>query len=201
MHSLEIAVFEARDPDGFAGRQAKLHAQLRDLFDGHVASIGLRSLSEPQVFADLVLWESLDAAEAAAAALQEIEDLAWFRQEIGPIRFFDHLQPSAGDDALAQVAEAPVVEVVLSKPRHLAAYVTAHATLHNDHLDAADSVVSHLRLLPNANGITGDVNGWTSADAMMEMAPAMMQRPELAPVFDERNEMMLFMPFTTNVMP
>ena len=201
MQSLEIAVFEAVDPEGFAGKQAKLHAQLRDLFEGFVGSIGLRSQTEPRVFADLVLWKSTAAAEAATAAIGEMEELSWFHHELGAIRFFDHLQPSAGMAVLGEVASAPVVEVVLVKPTDPEAFESAHATLHDDHLDAADTVVAHVRLLANANGVAGDINGWTSGEAMAAMGAAMMERPELAPVFDERNEMILFMPFTKNVRP
>ena len=201
MQVVEIAVFEANDPEGFALKQPKLHAQLRDLFEGYVGSLGLRSRAEAGVFADVVLWESVEFAQAAAAAMGDLAELAWFSGELGTIRFFDHLPPAGDWDAIVNAAMAPVVEIVLVKPVDPVAFASAHASLHEDHLDKADAVVSHLRLLANANGIAGDFNGWRDHDAMEAMGPAMMERPELAPAFDEANEMLLFMPFTVNVMP
>jgi hypothetical protein len=201
MQVVEIAVFEANVPEGFALKQPKLHAQLGDLFEGYVGSLGLRSQAEAGVFADVVLWESVECAQAAAAAIGDHAELAWFNDELGTIRFFDHLQPAGNWEAIVNAAQAPVVEIVLVKPADPAAFATAHASLHDDHLDSADAVISHLRLLTNANGIAGDLNGWTGHDAMEVMGPALMERPELAPAFDEANEMLLFMSFTVNVMP
>ncbi len=203
MGTLEIAVYEVVDPDGFAGKQEKLHGQVRDLFDGYVASIGLRSVSEPNVFADVVLWLSLDAARAAAAALPERKELAWFPPELGPIRFFDHVEPATPVTAadLAATASSPVVELVLLKPVEPETFAAAHARLHTEHLAAAEVVTSHLRLVTNDNGVAGDLNGWARPEAMEEMGSAMMELPDLSPVFDEENEMVLFMPFATTVLP
>ena len=199
MQTLEIAVYEATDPDGFAAKQGELHRSLATTFDGYVTSLGLRSATERQVYADLVLWASADAAASAAAALPEREDFAWFATELGPIRFFDHLHP-AGDAvvALDAIASAPVVEVVLVKPTEAEPFDAAHSALHAE-LAVAEVIVGELRLARNDNGVAGDVNGWTTPDAMEEMGPLMMAKPELAPVFDPANEMLLFMPFATNV--
>ena len=60
-------------------------------------------------------------------------------------------------------------------------------------------MTAHLRLGRNENGIAGDVNGWTNAGAMEAMGPAMMELPELASVFDDDNEVVLFMPFAASV--
>lgn len=201
MSSLEIAVFEAKDPDGFAARQARLHAQLREVFDGYLGSIGLRSATEPGVFADLVLWESADAALAAVAALPEREEFSWFHEELRAVRYFGHAEPSADLDVLALLASAPVVELVLVRPADPAAFDAAHVVLHDRYLERVDEVLAHVRLRANADGVAGDVNGWTSADAMQAVAPATMEQPELAPVFDPSNEVIMFMPFTTTVAP
>ena len=81
MQSLEIAVYEAKDPEGFVERQGRLHEQVGTVFDGYVTSLGLRSTVEDGVFADLVLWADETAAVAAAEALPMTEELAWL---LGP---------------------------------------------------------------------------------------------------------------------
>jgi hypothetical protein len=199
MPSLEIAVFEAVDADGFARKQEDLHRALASLFDGYVGSLGLRSVSEPSVYADLVLWESATAARVAADAIGDKEELAWFQREIAGIRFFDHLSPAAHAQAtLTTIGEAPVVELVLVKPAASAdEFGAAHEALHVE-LAASEVVVGELRLELNDKGVAGDVNGWADVEAMEEMGPIMMARPEFGPVFDQENELVLFMPFVTN---
>ena len=198
MQSLEIAVFEAADPDGFAHKQAKLHRTLASSFDGYIGSLGLRSLSEPMVYVDAVLWESTEKATVAADAAQASKEFAWFRDELAAIRFFDHLTPAREATAsLAAVGAAAVVEVALVKPSGLEGFAAAHSELHRA-LRAADVVVEELRLEVNKNGVGGDLNGWTHPTAMEEFAPKMMARPDLAPMFDPENEVLLFMPFETN---
>ena len=199
MPTLELAVFEVKDAEEFAGRHAGLHAQLSALFKGYVSSIGLRSATEPEVFADVVVWESTRSAMAAAEAMQTAEDLAWFRDELGPIRFFDHFEPLDEVERLDELASGSVVELVLVRPSDPHAFATAQAQLHAEHLADADTVTAHLRLARNENGIAGDVNGWTSAGAMEAMGPAMMELPELASVFDDDNEVVLFMPFAASL--
>lgn len=199
MQSLEIAVFEAADPNGFAAKQGDLHRALASLFDGYVGSLGLRSATDPSVFADVVLWESETAAQTAAAALGAMDELAWFASEIAGIRFFDHLVPARdAQAALASIGSAPVVEIVLMKPAVADRFTAAHQALHAE-LAATDVVVDELRLEMNGNGVAGDLNGWTAGDAMQQLGSTMMARSELQPLFDPENEMMLFMPFTTNV--
>ncbi len=202
MQSLEIAVYEAKDPEGFVDRQAELHQQVGRAFDGYVRSVGLRSTVEDGVFADLVLWADEPAAVAAAEALPATEELAWLHGELGEVRFFGHLPaPGGAAAALAGVAGAPVVELVVVRPTAIEDFVTAHRALHDEHLDAADAVIGHLRLGPSGDGLVGDVNGWRDGAAMEATAPAMAAKPELAPVFDERNEVVVFHSFTTNVSP
>lgn len=199
--ALEVAIYEAKDPDRFVGRQAQLHARLGHDFDGYCGSIGLRALSDPNVFADLVLWESMPAAVAAADAIQEMEAFSWMAEELGPIRYFGHFDAAIGPEALSAAAAAPLVEIVLVRPAAPEPFAEAHRLLHDTHLSAADSVVSNLRLARNGDGVAGDVNGWTGQEAMDEMGPRMMSRPELAPVFDEANEMVVFLPFAATMNP
>lgn len=198
MQSLEVAVYEAAEPDGFAAKQADLHRTIASLFGGYVGSLGLRSVSDPKVYADIVLWESAETAGAAAAALPEKEELAWFPPEIAAMRFFDHFAPARdGASALSAIGRAPVIEVVLLKPALTDGFAAVHTALHAE-LAAADVVVEELRLEMNDNGVVGDVNGWTTPEAMEQLGPVMMAKPELTLMFNPENEMVLFMPFAPN---
>jgi hypothetical protein len=47
------------------------------------------------------------------------------------------------------VASAPVLELMLVKPADQAAFSAAQTTFHDDHLEAADTVVAHLPSLGN----------------------------------------------------
>ena len=199
MQSLEIAVFEARDPEAFVDRQVELHEQVGKVFDGYVTSLGLRSVSTPELFADLVLWDDEAAATAAAEAMPTTPELAWLHDELAAVRWFGHLDAAVdASDLLATIGGALVVELVLVRPVETDAFALAHRRLHAA-LEEVDGVSAHLRLLRNGDGVVGDVNGWRDEAAMAETGPAMAARSELAPVFDERNEMVLFEAFSANV--
>lgn len=197
MATLEIAVFTAKNPDDFAGRQQAVHDTLGNAFPGHVASLGLRNVAEPSIYADLVLWKDLAAAKVAAAGLADVEELAWFHDELGEIRFFDHFETALDAESLARIGSAAAIELVLLLPAELDVCVEAHMALHAK-LEDVEAVGTTTRLAPNDNGIIGDVNAWIDPTAAEAVAGSMMRNPALAPVFDERNEMMVFMHGTRN---
>ncbi len=195
VNALEIAVFQAKDPNTFVAKQPDVHRLLGELFDGYVASLGLRSASDPAVFADLVVWSSTEAATAAAASLGDQPELAWFHDEVESIRFFDHFDTELDNEMLTTLSTAPAIELALLKPADAGAFAVAQQSLHTNHLAHSDQVISNTVLSLNSSGVTGDLMGWMSAGAMESMAPKMMAEAELVPVFDPANEMMLFMAF------
>ena len=132
------------------------------------------------------LWSHFEERSAGFFALGRSADSGWPCAVV-----------TTSGTAVAELLPA-VVEVVLVKPTEAEPFDAAHSALHAE-LAVAEVIVGELRLARNDNGVAGDVNGWTTPDAMEEMGPLMMAKPELAPVFDPANEMLLFMPFATNV--
>lgn len=105
-HSIELAVYEAKDPERFGARQIDLHRSIAELMPGYVTSVALRSATEANVFVDLVVWEDHAAATAASEKLPHTPELAWLHDELATIRFFGHLDPTDGTaDVVATVAE------------------------------------------------------------------------------------------------
>ena len=195
----EIAVYEAKDPEGFAIDQLRLHEMLGS-FLAFVRSVSLRSASEVAVFADVVVWESLEAAKAAAEELQSRPDMAWFGEALGPIKCFDHFEADMDPvEQFERLESAPVLELVVIRPGDADAFQAAQAVLHDQRLEARDGVVGHVRLPVNANGLAGDFIGWRDHAAMEQTGAAMMDDPALAPVFSDTNEPVVFVTFERTV--
>jgi hypothetical protein len=183
---IEVAVFEAREPDHFTARQAALHDAL-GAFEGFVSAAPLRSIDEPSVFADLVVWQDLDAALVAADAVGSRPDLAWFRDALGAIRLFIHVRPfDDPSEIVSACSGAPVVEIAAYRPADADGHPIAHRLLHERHL-SVEGVVAHTGLIGD-DGIVGDLIAWAGTDAHDRLRATLMAVPELSGIFDPVNE-------------
>jgi hypothetical protein len=188
---IEVAVFEAREPESFTAQQAALHDAL-GAFDGFVSAVPLRGIDEPSVFADLVVWHDLDAALAAAGAVGSRPDLAWFHDALGAIRLFTHVRPfDDPSEVLTASSAAPVVEIVAYRPADPEPQRAAHRLLHERHLPAAQGVVAHTGFVGD-DGLVGDLIGWVDAAAHERTGATLMPVPELSPIFDPANDVVVF---------
>jgi hypothetical protein len=190
---IELAVYEVHDPDRYRTRQADLHAALAE-FDGFVTSIGLAGRGDSSLFADVVVWRDLPAAQAAADSLPQRPELAWFHDLLGEIRLFTHVRPT--DDSIHPhslvdaLAAAPLVEIAAVRPANPSGLENAHRLLHGRYLDVVEGAVGHAGLV--GDGLAVDLIGWRDAAAHEQAGATLMTVPELAPMFDPANELVVF---------
>jgi hypothetical protein len=179
---LEIAVFTFRAPDAFPALQERTHEALATL-PGHRAGLRLRGLT-PGLFADLVAWDSLEAAQQASATVAADPRFAALLDGIAELRLHAHyrlgLDPATLLDALRR---APMVEVAAYAARDVALQREWHDRVH----DA-------LRALPGHHGGApgqqvedpeqfSDLVGWQDPEAHQRAGAALQGRDELSPFF------------------
>lgn len=194
---IEIAVYEAVDAEAFAPRQPELHETLQRR-GGMLGSLARRGVEEPTLFADIVVWRDLGAAQAAAEVVETDPQFAWLRASLGAMRFFGHFSPLGDLDALEQLAAAPLLEVAISRPVRVGAHAEAHRRLHGK-LAGSVGVGGNLALSHDGGAITADLIGWADDAAQKATGATMMADAELRDFFDPTTEQILLALFTETV--
>ncbi len=192
--SLEVAVYPVSDAGAFDPLQALAHRRVA-AYDGFVMGYALRAIENVALRADVIMWANLSAAKAASAALMKDDDLAAFREALGPIRHFAHYA-GAGREGLAAVGRAPVVEIAAYRGRQGGPLDRLQPAVHAalPRVDGVRSSVAGTR----ADGERGhlDLIGWRDVAAMNAAPPQIVAiDPSVAPFFDAIEETFVFDPF------
>lgn len=118
---LELAVYTVHEPDSFGAIQRQTHQAITTL-QGNRGSLALCGRTGG-LFADLVAWESLEAARVAADAVRMDSRFAPLMTAISQLRLYAHYVPSVNaETVLGELRSAPFVEV--------AAYAVADVVTH-----------------------------------------------------------------------
>jgi hypothetical protein len=188
---LELAVFTVRAPDAFPTLQQHTHEAVATL-SGYRASLRLRGQTDGW-FADLVLWDSLDAAKQASITLREDPRFAALMNSIAELKLFAHYQLGADTTALLdQLRGAPVVEVAAYAVRDAAAHIHVHSRVH----EALGAFAGHRGGAP-ARQVEdprqfADLIGWENPEAHQRASAALQERSDLAAFFSGIGEMKVF---------
>ncbi|MEL6183746.1 MAG: hypothetical protein AAFU79_03910 [Myxococcota bacterium] len=192
---LEVAVFDAA-PELTDRLHLELHRALRGA-EGYVASLPLRA-SGPErspLRADLVLWASARAAQAAAEVIPKRRDLASFFGAIAEIRVFHHYR-GATPEHLAALETSPFFELA-GYPRGPVEAQEVRAQVHRA-LEGRPEVRARVAAFAEGEETERtpgalDILGWVSPEAMRE-GPKMVLNayPELASFFEGAPEMSVF---------
>ena len=109
----KASVFTVRAADAFPAIQHRTHAALATL-RGHRASLRLRGMSDG-LFADVVAWDSLEAAQQASNTVREDPRFSALMSSIMELKLYAHYQLGVDPAALlAELRRAPLVEVAAS---------------------------------------------------------------------------------------
>ena len=188
---LEVAVCTVNAPNTFGKIQQRAHHNLAT-FAGFICGVALRGLDNQHSSADLILWDSEDAAKGAAGAIQTDERFTSFMQGIESVRHVAHYM-GASTEALNHLSESPIIEV--------AAYeVSAQGGI----AELRQEVHTALRTVEGASPqIAGictdhplsllDLIGWSSK-AVHEAAPGILmeRHPEFQSFFSGMEKMEVF---------
>lgn len=188
---LEVAVFTVREPRSFDAVQRRTHDDLATL-RGYRRGLRLRGLSEG-VFADIIAWESLEAAKRASALVQEDPRFAPLVSAIDQLRLYAHYQPSGEVGALIDaLGRSPRVEIAAYAVRDVAAQLAAHSAVH----EACRTLDGYIGGAP-AQQIEdpsrfADLLGWSSVEAHHHAGAVLQARSELSGFFSGIAEMTVF---------
>ncbi len=109
----EIALYTIKDEakDTFAELSRKTMDHL-SAFQGFVSVENYHSISDPQLYLDIVLWESLDEALEAQKKFESDPKATDYIKAIDTIKFFDHVKMISKDGVLKfnELAENDVLE-------------------------------------------------------------------------------------------
>jgi heme-degrading monooxygenase HmoA len=192
---LEVAVFTVRSPVDFLEVQRRTHEALSTL-PGHRDSARLRGCKEG-LFADLVAWESIEAAERASALVREDPRFAPLMASIEGLRLYAHYALAVDPaDVLRELRRAQRVEVAAYGVHAVAAHAEAHPRLY----EALRSQRGFRGGAPARQIEDGeqfaDVIGWESEEAHERAGATLQTMPELAGFFSGIGETAVFELFT-----
>ena len=188
---LEIAAFTVRAPDAFSAIQHRTHDALATL-PGYRVGLPLRGMTDG-LFADLVVWDSLEAAQHASNVVREDPRFVELVTSITGVKLYAHYRLGQDTETLlTELRRAPVVEVAAYAVRDAAVHLEVHARAH----DALRALAGHRGGAP-AQQIEdpshfADLIGWEDVSAHQRAAAAMQERDELAPFFSGIGEMKVF---------
>ena len=102
-HVLELALYHVNDSAAFPHIQDKMHKELR-LLPGFLLGQRIQSSSHPNVFGDVIVWEDLKQALAAARELPNLPTGVAFEASIVKMETFGHAYAAHGQRLLPALA-------------------------------------------------------------------------------------------------
>ena len=188
---LELAVYTVRASESFPALQDQTHDALATI-NGHRTGLRLRGLTKG-LFADLVAWDSLEAARQASDTVREDPRFAALMSSIVDLKLYAHYQVGVDLAALLLgLRRAPVVEVAAYAVRDVAAHLGVHPRVH----DALRGLPGHRAGAP-AHQVEdptqfADLLGWDDAEAHQRAGVALQERGEFAAFFSGMRELKVF---------
>lgn len=181
---VEVVVYKAKGTNNFEDVRKKAHALISQKA-GFVGSARLKHFDEPDTYADLVVWNGLENAHAAAAAVERESEFLQFQQSINSVTLFRHYDLSVtGHDLLNRVAKMPVVELAAYEARDGKAQSALQREIHTA-LKGKPGFVEGLPLAAaNNQREMLDLVGWTTPQANHDAATAMQADQKHAPFFE-----------------
>lgn len=181
---LEIAAYQLAATDGFAEKRAAAVEGVRGM-QGFLWWAMLEG--EDGSAADVLAWETLADAKAAAAAFSASDRFKAFHAAIGKVDWFGHVSPSTPVAELRPVIEAaPHVEIALYQVAAPDALDPVHTLLHAGKLPGRDGFLGGARLQSSEKpALRGDLLGWRDRSAWQQTGEAMMADPDLAAFFEQ----------------
>ena len=187
---LEVAVYQALDPEGFDRLQADAHRALAR-YAGFVRGLALRGHEDAGLRADLIVWDGVAAAQAAADAMLKDPGFASFRAAIGEIRHFAHYRRIV-EDALEKLEAGPFVEVAAYRGKADAEMDRLQHAVHAA-LPKVEGMVFAAAGARNGEPGHVDLIAWRDATAMKAAPPQIVARqPDVTPFFDSIDETFVF---------
>lgn len=179
--AVEVAVFTVRSPDSFEAVQRQTHAELRTL-GGFRESLRLRGTTSRGLFADIIVWDSLEAAQEASARVEEDPRFGALRTSLDQVCLYAHYAPYDGR-VLERLGEAPVVEITAYTLRSSGALAEGHEQIGTELRRQPGYLVGgSWRQLEDSNQFV-EIVGWERTEDCEAASAALRTRPHLANLF------------------
>jgi hypothetical protein len=145
------------------------------------------------LFADLVAWDSLEAAQQASNTVREDPRFAALMTSIVEIKLYAHYQLRVDPTALlAELRRAPVVEVAAYAVRDVAVHLDVHGRVH----EALGARAGHRGGAPAQQvddpGQFADLIGWDNLEAHQRAGADLQARGDLVSFFSGIGEVKVF---------
>jgi len=127
---IEVAVFTVRAPESFTELQHRAHDVLA-MLRRYRTSLRHRGVTD-RLFADLVVWDSLEAAQIGSGTVREDPRFAPLLSSIAELRLYAHYRPDVDiGDPVSELRRAPVVELAAYAVRDVGVHLEVHGRVHN----------------------------------------------------------------------
>lgn len=188
---LEVAVFAVRSPDSFAEIQQRAHTALATL-RGHCTGLRLRGGASGS-FADVVAWESLEAAQSASVLVRDDPRFAPLMASIVELKLYAHYRVGADVVRLVDaLRRAPLVEVAAYAVHDVAVHLAVHGQVHEAVRAEPGFRAGAGARQVEAPDAFADLVGWESAEAHHRAGAALQAQGALSAFFSGIGEMKVF---------
>ncbi len=209
---LEIAVYRVHSPTEYISIRAETRKRLASepgflWWHPLKAAPGVEEAhgsGQPELlFADVLAWESIEAARAAAEKVESNPAYRPFVSAISDIRHFTHYRAYKDAANLERVLrDSRIIEIAAYSVHDPDAFTPTHTLLYESKLPGREGLVGGTRMRrlfdadhKQAEDGFGDLLGWESIQAWQDTGAAMMADPELKPFFEGIDESKVFAVF------
>ncbi|MCR9144434.1 MAG: hypothetical protein NXI24_19505 [bacterium] len=209
--TLEIAVYTARSPE----QHSAIRAETRKRLSQEAGFLWWRPLkiappgalpnspddgesdhkpADEMLFADVLAWESIAAAKAAAEKVASDPAYGPFVESIADIRHFTHYRAWNAAGRLNEILTgARFIEIAAYTVQDAEQHLQAQRLLYEEKFPGRSGLAGGARLRRlDAERAFGDLLGWQSVEAWQATGAAMMADPDLKPFFEGIDESIVF---------
>lgn len=188
----EVAIYHVSDPDGFPAVMSDVMKKLGEM-PGLKECIHLRSLKSPDLFADVLLWNSMDEAVAAAKIVETDERFKPFLASISEMKLMNHFKPDFQDVSMQKFRSGgAAIEMAVYTVKDSKIQDQPRKNVYRSLTDT-DSFLAGIPLSPAQEGEPYiDFIAWTSEKEGGATAQTMMGKPEHKAFFGNADQMTMF---------
>ncbi len=191
---VEVAVYTISKSNG-GELQKMAHEGLRSM-PGYKGSARMTGATDPHLYADIVVWNDVAAAQNAADLVSQSEGMKPFMNAIESMKIFRHYRLTGNlQDLLPMLKGAPYVELAAYKVKDVSKQGPLQLDLHSKLNGKSGYMKSSPLVGASESDEYLDIVGWESTAHMEAAGEAMQSNPDNAEFFRGIAAMNLFSAF------
>lgn len=193
---VEVAIYRVKEPETYPALLKNVMREVKAM-PGFISGVHLRSLTDPQLFADINFWEKLELAEAAAQNVHTKPMFKPFMDSFSELKVFGHFLSAAPVAELDRFLEpGAAIELASYSVKDIETQKRTRQNVYRE-LQNNPSFYGGMPLssLKTSEGYI-DFIAWTSQQEAEETAAKVMAMQEHEAFFQNTDEVKLFEFFT-----